>query len=207
VGNASGAPMHDVSGVSGAAPIWRRLMLALHEGGGWGAPAPPPGLVSRQVQQAEGGKGDEWRGDGRTEWFLAGTEMAVIQRASHSADAGRGAAPAVAETQPPTIAQRPGGARPFGITHPQDGSVFALDPDIPPASQRLVFEGAPGRWVLNGKPLGKSARLSWSLWPGRHRLEWTAADGSSQQVVHFEVRGAGIKPAAARQAAHRQLQP
>ncbi len=32
VGNFSGAPMHDVSGVSGAAPVWREIMDFLHEG-------------------------------------------------------------------------------------------------------------------------------------------------------------------------------
>ena len=33
VGNFSGAPMWNVSGISGAAPIWRALMLALHPNG------------------------------------------------------------------------------------------------------------------------------------------------------------------------------
>ena len=57
VGNASGAPMHGVSGVSGAAPVWRELMAHLHAGTPSAAPAPPAGLV------AQGG-----------EWFLTGTE-------------------------------------------------------------------------------------------------------------------------------------
>lgn len=57
VGNAGGQPMHGVSGSEGAAPVWRELMQALHEGQPSRAPAPPPGLV------AQGG-----------EWFLAGTE-------------------------------------------------------------------------------------------------------------------------------------
>lgn len=57
VGNASGAPMHQVSGVSGAAPVWREVMALLHAGEASRPPAPPPGLVPR------GG-----------EWFVAGTE-------------------------------------------------------------------------------------------------------------------------------------
>lgn len=32
VGNAAGDPMHDVSGVSGAAPVWREVMDWLHRG-------------------------------------------------------------------------------------------------------------------------------------------------------------------------------
>jgi penicillin-binding protein 1C len=175
VGNASGAPMHDVSGVSGAAPIWRRVMLALHEGRGWAAPVPPPGLVSRVMEPPDG------RTPARTEWFLAGTELAQVQRASHAVQALHAAGAAEGGQGP---------ARSFGITHPRDGSVFALDPDIPPASQRLVFEGATGQWWLNGKPLGQGRQVAWPLWPGRHRLEWESADRSARQSVRFEVRGA-----------------
>jgi penicillin-binding protein 1C len=57
VGNASGAPMHGVSGVSGAAPVWRELVALLHAGEPSRAPRPPPGVV------AQGG-----------EWFVAGTQ-------------------------------------------------------------------------------------------------------------------------------------
>ncbi|MBL8289677.1 MAG: transglycosylase domain-containing protein [Rubrivivax sp.] len=58
VGNASGRPMHGVSGIAGAAPVWRELVLALAAAHGpSAAPAPPEGLVAS---------------DG--EWYLAGTE-------------------------------------------------------------------------------------------------------------------------------------
>ena len=56
VGNAGGAPMQGVSGVSGAAPVWRELMLALHEGQPSAPPQRPGGLVAAQG-----------------EWFLPGT--------------------------------------------------------------------------------------------------------------------------------------
>jgi penicillin-binding protein 1C len=57
VGNAGGAPMHGVSGVSGAAPVWRELMVQLHAGRASRPPAAPAGLVAQ-----------------RGEWFLPGTE-------------------------------------------------------------------------------------------------------------------------------------
>jgi penicillin-binding protein 1C len=57
VGNVGGQPMHGVSGSEGAAPVWREIVAALHQGRPSVAPAPPPELV------AQGG-----------EWFLAGTE-------------------------------------------------------------------------------------------------------------------------------------
>ena len=48
VGNAGGQPMHGVSGVSGAAPVWRELMTLLHAQTPSLAPARPPGLVTQQ---------------------------------------------------------------------------------------------------------------------------------------------------------------
>ena len=181
VGNASGAPMHDVSGVSGAAPIWRRLMLALHDGAGWGTPTRPQGLVLSAIAHADG------REPRRNEWFIPGTELATVHPVAY------GVAKHSAQQS-------------FGISHPLEGSIFALDPDIPPTAQRLVIEGEAGQWRLNGKrlvggtatagPSPNSTRHSWPLWPGRHRLEWTSANGQNQQTVNFEVRGAGLKPSA-----------
>ena len=79
----------------------------------------------------------------------------------------------------------------FGITSPRDGSVFAIDPDIPPAAQRITFEGERGTWRLDGRRIGAGERLRWAPWPGRHRLELVGASGQTLQSVAFEVRGAG----------------
>jgi penicillin-binding protein 1C len=57
IGNASGAPMWDVSGVDGAAPAWLEIVHTLHRDEPSDPPAPPSGVI---------------RADG--EWFLAGTE-------------------------------------------------------------------------------------------------------------------------------------
>ncbi len=46
VGNASGEPMHGVSGISGAAPVWRELVSALHARQASRAPAPPVGWAA-----------------------------------------------------------------------------------------------------------------------------------------------------------------
>ena len=164
VGNASGAPMHGVSGVSGAAPVWRELVAFLHAHSPSTPPAPPPGLV------AQGG-----------EWFVAGTQPAAVQ--------GLQAAQALHAV--------PAGVQPFGIQVPREGSVYVLDPDIPLAAQRLVFEGAPGRWLLNGRELGRGAQLRWLPRPGRHVLELQGAGAGALHRIRFEVRAAP-PPAAVR---------
>ena len=53
VGNASGAPMHDVSGTSGAAPVWATLMRELHRHEISRAPSPPAGVVRQRVDFGE----------------------------------------------------------------------------------------------------------------------------------------------------------
>ena len=46
VGNFEGDAMHDVSGVTGAAPVWREIMSALHQNVASVAPQPPAGVVA-----------------------------------------------------------------------------------------------------------------------------------------------------------------
>ncbi|HEY5324905.1 MAG TPA: penicillin-binding protein 1C, partial [Caldimonas sp.] len=171
IGNASGEAMHSISGVSGAAPVWQAMAAALHAGAVSRAPLAPAGVVRLRVAF------DSAREPARDEVFLAGSERA-LQRAT-------------AEVE---------GARRFGITSPRDGSVFAIDPDIPPAAQRITFEGEHGKWVLDGKPLGTAERWRWAPWPGRHRLTLVGGDNQELQSVSFEVRGAGVKPPAATKA-------
>jgi penicillin-binding protein 1C len=88
-------------------------------------------------------------------------------------------------------------ARAFGIRQPRDGSLFAIDPDIPPAAQRIRFVGERGTWVLDGRRLGTDTEWSWAPWPGRHELRLVARDGRVLQQVRFEVRGAGLRATAA----------
>ena len=77
VGNASGEPMHGVSGVSGAAPVWRELVQHLHAKEPSRAPAAPAGLVAAQG-----------------EWFLNGTEPGPLAKASSRGEPRAAALPA-----------------------------------------------------------------------------------------------------------------
>jgi penicillin-binding protein 1C len=150
VGNFSGAPMHDVSGVTGAAPVWRDVVGWLHRATPSGAPAPPAGVVRS-----------------RGEWFRAGTEPVA--------------------TAPPAAAHP-------RIVAPVAGTIVALDPDIPPARQRILLEadarGAALRWVVNGADLGPAGEpLLWEPTRGRHAVALVDAAGQALDTVAFEVRG------------------
>jgi penicillin-binding protein 1C len=170
VGNASGSPMHDVSGVSGAAPIWREVMDWLHRGDpqrgrakqGSEAPKAPPGIVNLPIRFEPALEPP------RQEWFIAGSENSVIRAASASALA--------------------------RITYPAAGSIIALDPDIPPQRQRVPLRlSAPAErgaiWRMNQTILGKAeGKRLWLPQPGKHRLSLENASGKIIDSVAFEVR-------------------
>jgi penicillin-binding protein 1C len=179
VGNARGAPMWDVSGTSGAAPVWAETMRYLHAATPSRAPAPPPGLVQLRV---DFGRDAERAGEmeaARSEWFIQGTQQARF--AIDAAEGARGSA-----------------AAPLRITAPADGTIVALDPDIPPQRQRLAFTAnhAGGRWLLDGQPWARGAQVQWLPWPGKHRVQLLDARGQVADEVRVEVRGAGVREAA-----------
>jgi penicillin-binding protein 1C len=90
------------------------------------------------------------------------------------------------------------------ITAPAPGTIVALDPDIPPARQRLQFT-ATGRgllWRMDGKPLGRGPRVAWMPWPGRHVVQLTSEAGEVLDEIRIEVRGAGAVGATPRATAH-----
>ena len=72
VGNASGEPMHDVSGVSGAAPVWQAVMNRLHETAISRPPHQPLGIVLQRVRYEPAVEPP------RREGFLPGTEMSLV---------------------------------------------------------------------------------------------------------------------------------
>ncbi len=183
VGNASGASMHDVSGSSGAAPIWAAVMGWLHARAPSRAPRPPAGLVRQDVRFGPDAQGQPLEGQ-RAEWFIDGTQQPLFAMDSGAS----GAYPASAGGQ---------NGLQVRIQSPTPGTVIALDPDIPPARQRLWFEasgeGSGLRWRIDGRELGRGARWGWLPWPGRHLVELTDARGQVLDSLRFEVRGAGVR--------------
>ncbi len=161
IGNFSGEPMWDVSGVTGAAPVWLDIMQRLHRSDSSAPRTPPPGVVSTMVELKDMGRT-------RPEWFLSGTETPVISSA------------------PGALQRR--------IRYPAQGTIIALDPDIPEGMQRIFFEADAGttgtRWDLDGQSVGTADTLVfWGPKPGRHRLSLLDDSDRVLDSVEFEVRG------------------
>ena len=181
VGNSSGAAMWDVSGTTGAAPIWRALVdyLATPDTrSGATVQATDAELAMRRVVRRaitfDGGLEAA-----RSELFVAGTEQARVVRSA-------------------ALSSSPAGRSSGAIRQPVDGTIVAIDPDIPPRRQRMTFEAsdrsATGQWRLDGRILARGERVEWPVWPGRHALERLDARGTPIDRVTFEVRGAQLRP-------------
>ncbi len=168
-GNFSGAPMWDVSGVTGAAPIWREIVEHLHAIRPSRAPNAPTGAMQREVTFVPAVE------PARQEWFVSGTESSTKVTTISLP---------VAEAAPRLLA-------------PADGTVIAPDPDIPASRQSmLVRADAPQATRVCLKldarlvaPCGVREVLVPLPAPGRHQIRLERADGSVMAAVSFEVRG------------------
>lgn len=187
VGNASGAPMWDVSGVTGAAPIWQEVMQYLHQhkvaqkkvavsaDQRISANSAPAGLIAQTIDYENQLEAP------RTEYFLPGTEQTHIRIA------------------------KPEQIRPI-IRYPTEGMLVAIDPDIPPERQRIRFAAQgvkQAMWLLDGRAPADASKanqtalsIDWMPWPGKHVLQLIDRQGLVLDQIKFEVRGAVVKATA-----------
>jgi len=167
VGNFSGAPMRDVSGVTGAAPIWHDLIHRLHATEPSDKPRAPPGLIEQEVAFEPPVEAN------RDEWFLPETQTKLVATSV-------GASPSAAVTP--------------HIRYPAPETIIALDPDIADEHQRVVFQASPVlpgmQWRIGDTVLVDAhGRAAWSPSPGRYMLFLENKDGQALSSVPFEVRG------------------
>ena len=190
VGNASGAAMWDVSGTTGAAPVWAAVMQFLHQNESSKAPSAPSNLVQVQAHFSE--NGSAMLEAARQEWFLAGTEQSQFAINKIAVQAIN--TPAIAKKRHKSMSSRNTiSLSPVSIAY--FGTIIALDPDIPPNRQRVSFqaEGQNVAWLLDGKPFAKGNAAKWLPWPGRHVVQLVDAKGVKLDEIKLEVRGAGVR--------------
>jgi len=162
IGNASGAPMHNVSGMHGAAPVWLDLISALHAGAPERAPSAPEGLVRRAVRFEAGIEAP------RDEWFIAGTERSRVALAAP----GNGPLHIVAPVD--------------GVILALDPDVPAARQRILWSAEG---GGKDLAWRLNGRVIAGGAAVDWMPWPGRHMIELLEGQQVVDRAA-IEVRGA-----------------
>jgi penicillin-binding protein 1C len=158
VGNFSGEAMWNVSGVSGAAPIWLEIMKYLQKTGPSRQPSPPDGVLLAAPS------GTDQRSKG--EWFIKGTEPGLVQYVK--------VWPLPAITYPPAgalIALDP------DIPTPHQKIFFQASNSL----NRV-------RWLLDGEVVGEGTMHSWTPIRGHHRLHLLGPDDKTLDAVTFSVR-------------------
>ena len=167
VGNFDGSAMWDVSGVSGAAPVWLEIMNHLNASAPSQPPAVPPGLERALVTFGPNLEPP------REEWFLPGTAVTeVLEKTSASA-----AASIVYPADGQIIALDP--------DIPTDSQRVQFEAQSAPAGSS---------WQLDGGAVAGTDAVLWPPALGRHRLALLDALGNALDSIEFEVRGS---PAAA----------
>jgi penicillin-binding protein 1C len=160
-GNFSGESMWDVSGITGAAPVWIEVMNWLHRGQSSREPQAPAGVVRRIVELGS-------VAGAKQEWFIEGTDTSVVRPA-----VGRLVARIAYPTTGTIVALDP--------DIPPEGQkmFFEVSPD-----------GGGLEWTLDGQSLGLAAALTpWAPRQGKHVLKLLDQTGRELDSVDFEVRG------------------
>ena len=162
VGNLEGDPMRAISGTSGAAPVWRDVMLGLHRGSPGLQPPRPASVQPGQIDFAG------LREPPRREWFLPGT----VQRRF---------APV------PGIARRPRIANPVsGSVYAFDPDIPLARQAV---GVTITGEAANLSLSLDGKPFAPATGApQLPLIKGSHLLALLDESGRTVDRVRFSVR-------------------
>ncbi len=211
-GNFDSAPMQQVSGVTGAAPLWNRIMLHLHEQQEPAAFPTPPGMVKRPICAISGAKPVP-ACPAVVQEYIRTEELAAYDTQADPffpVDAKTGVAqlhwPAeynewLAMQPDRAIAATPTTPGSLRIVSPRNGDYFVIGAVDSQARspQKLQFKLAtspkqPVQWRLNGQPLPDQATASvfWSPQPGHWTLQ--ASSGRQTDTVQFEVQLAENRP-------------
>ncbi len=162
VGNFEGDSMRDVSGVTGAAPAWHDIMVALHAKQRSRAPVEPHGVTQVAIAFEPPVEPP------RREWFVAGTELSTVTTVPERAERSRIAAPG------------------NGLIIAIDPDIPADRQRVP-----LRARGATAQLAFRMDGVSLGAADSQLLWPpstGAHRLALVDASGGVVDQVLFTVR-------------------
>ncbi len=179
-GNFDGRPMRGISGVTGAAPLWNRIMLHLYATRDAAAFVPPAGYERGRICATTGTLPRAACPAVVQEWLDPG-DRAYVARAR---------APSVpAATYDEWLISQPERTRvPTRILFPRDGDRFVADPSA--RIQVEVASASPFRLTLDGRPVADAAgAFVVPLRAGIHVL--VARSRAATSTVRF-VAGPGI---------------
>lgn len=203
-GNFDNTPMNQVSGVAGAGPIFRDIMIHLHESHGTTWFTEPQGIVHARIDPRNGKRLDAASPtvrSSRGEIFLHGSLPPVATGKDYDAE-GRALLPreyarwvAGGDNWLSGLVALPAGEatnEPPRISVPVDGSIFQLDPDLKNHGSRLLLRATGPSGLLWSSPtitIADENGLHYAtLVPGSHELRVEDPVTGAFSQVRIEVR-------------------
>lgn len=205
VGNFDNTPMNDVSGITGAGPIFREIFLHLHEIHDSTWYAEPASLTQAAIDPRNGLALDASSPAARMsqkELFVDHTVPVSARDADYERETGKAYIPREYETwmkrEESSLSglfalreSSPGNARPQIIT-PVDRTVFFLDPDLKENGSRLLLTASPADSILWSSPTLEVLKIGGQsyvkLVPGTHEIAATNPGTQTSSLVTIEVR-------------------
>ncbi len=194
VGNFSGKPMMQISGVMGAAPLWNRIMLHLHEKNEPTFFSTPKNMVQRPVCTISGLRPKSDCPSVMTEYFYP-EKLAEYEHLSNNYRVGN--LPAEYNEWLARQSESSFVDGELKILFPQEDDYFLIDSST--GEQKLEFKLANSakksvEWCLNGEKLAVNSGNSffWKLTPGKWHLE--VRSGEMVDRVNFQVQLSSQSP-------------
>ncbi len=195
VGNFDGSPMNGVSGISGAAPLFRDIMIELHRDEYPEDFEEPKTLIHAKICARTGMLANE-NCPAIEEIFIPGTEPKGRCSYCRSLADSRKGFPGIIEVEPVRAEPVTDSIGKFRILYPQDGDIFKLDPHIPYKNQAIVFRVQKDSSIISfslylnkRKICENTSTYIWQPKPGKYELEAKAQIGSKtyEDKVVFTV--------------------
>jgi 1A family penicillin-binding protein len=183
-GNADNEPMREITGVSGAAPIWHDFMEAALKGQPVQEFERPDGLVEVEVCALTGQLPGPDCPHRVTELFIVGTEPTETLPTFDSQ-------PQVAQSTIRNPKSR------IEMSSPDKGAAYRLDPALPRDAQKIEVAARAGvslrevTLLVDGQPLARFGappyKALWRLEPGRHTFSAEGVTANGERVTSDEV--------------------
>lgn len=170
VGNFSGQAMWNVTGITGAGPVWSSIINYLHKNSSNTITEPPKDVIKKPIIIESINLTE------KDEWFIKGTEPSLIRDSRY-----------IITSNKYHFIPR--------IVYPSDNTIITVDPDIPEEMQKIILEAYPINaeiiWILDGKKIGQSADNAIIITPiiGKHTLKIIDHQSNELDSVKFEVKG------------------
>jgi penicillin-binding protein 1C len=206
VGNSNYQAMHNVTGLTGAAPIWAETMRSILEGQPDKKFVQPEGLIRTEVCDLSGLLPTETCSHTKMEWFIAGTQPTTFDTFYKRSSTGELVLDIPAEARNWAHSQglplvddanaTPRETSRLILTSPIDNTIYRITPDLDLSTQQLslstltapdlkqvtFFVDGFALTILSAPPY----KTWWTLSPGSHRF-WAEGVTTSGEKVKSKV--------------------